>query len=694
MSVTTKKRKSDVKLDTCGSTSCELPSKKERPWFESAADDQNQMHTGRKSWLGGLKKMLKSTSTLKVRNKEGSSSQLDYGVQNQSDVSQISHASESSAVSDGIAVNLQRNADLRAFVHNEAHLPLAKSVSNNDQVEPEAVDDISVVESNTSSAGIKDEHVDSLSVASYCTPQRLKRGSAGRISSRSVPESYDIDTPLVRGLCNSVVRRAQSSISDVGGVFSRQRSLRMRERIITAASMEDVPEEEVVDHRNPRLEPPVEEEHFVDGQQFFDNFSSAEDINTSDHSHTPSSMGRRRSLWKVKSYLFGNNKSGKARDSPSGNSVSGTSMFCEDGEPQPQLDDSLVMETKSVSRRASLSSNILPNPSVAVGSSKMKRNPTSASNIQRISALFRKSSQTQEDRTTPEKKKNNTIVRRGSSLLKIGNETNRRNTLGNCSMNEGNTTLNTSRAHRRENEIRDRVRKFVNHITVSEHTATELIQMFGEEKSRRRARLNDSNDTVDMPEIEEGPGFDAVAVDVLPDGKPFSTTASAIVTDAMAGKIRYEIVSSFPAEGGGSLIGSEPEVFFVCPHSASQNHPKDEEGDAANRAMLINVRNAVMKAVTLWGNTTCTTPSTLLVYPMFCSSEAEWDAPETVKAVFDMLDAIVNTKRWRKNGTCILAGVTKNNGQLLRERYEQMKTLLEEHDDTSSLVETVYISKV
>uniref|UniRef100_A0A8R1IXQ1 Uncharacterized protein n=1 Tax=Caenorhabditis japonica TaxID=281687 RepID=A0A8R1IXQ1_CAEJA len=60
---------------------------------------------------------------------------------------------------------------------------------------------------------------------------------------------------------------------------------------------------------------------------------------------------------------------------------------------------------------------------------------------------------------------------------------------------------------------------------------------------------------------------------------------------------------------------------------------------------------------------------------MFCQSEAEWDSKATIDAIFLMLDGILlNARRWRANGKCILAGLTPNNVRLLKEKYDEVNS--------------------
>ncbi|KHJ91863.1 hypothetical protein OESDEN_08258 [Oesophagostomum dentatum] len=83
------------------------------------------------------------------------------------------------------------------------------------------------------------------SVASLCTPARdFKRGKSSRGSARSMPP----ESELIRGLCNSAIRRTFSSASDSVASphhFTRDRSMRLREKLLLSASMAELPEEEV-----------------------------------------------------------------------------------------------------------------------------------------------------------------------------------------------------------------------------------------------------------------------------------------------------------------------------------------------------------------------------------------------------------------------------------------------------------------
>ncbi|RCN32978.1 hypothetical protein ANCCAN_21202 [Ancylostoma caninum] len=83
------------------------------------------------------------------------------------------------------------------------------------------------------------------SAASLCTPARdFKRGKSNRGSARSMPP----ESELIRGLCNSAIRRTFSSVSDSIASpqrFTRERSMRLREKLLLSASMAELPEEEV-----------------------------------------------------------------------------------------------------------------------------------------------------------------------------------------------------------------------------------------------------------------------------------------------------------------------------------------------------------------------------------------------------------------------------------------------------------------
>ncbi|PIO58428.1 hypothetical protein TELCIR_20138, partial [Teladorsagia circumcincta] len=98
---------------------------------------------------------------------------------------------------------------------------------------------------SSESCASEDEIPYSVSAASLCTPAReFGRGTSHRGSARSMPPESD----LIRGLCNSAIRRTFSSVSDSLASpqrFDRSRSMRLREKLMLSASMAELPEEEV-----------------------------------------------------------------------------------------------------------------------------------------------------------------------------------------------------------------------------------------------------------------------------------------------------------------------------------------------------------------------------------------------------------------------------------------------------------------
>ncbi|KIH54764.1 hypothetical protein ANCDUO_15088, partial [Ancylostoma duodenale] len=146
---------------------------------------------------------------------------------------QISFRSDSSAVSGDSCVlppSFHRNKDLVRLVGNA---PLdAQNWGDGISFTTESISS----EDSSSHLG---------SAASLCTPARdFKRGKSNRGSARSMPP----ESELIRGLCNSAIRRTFSSVSDSIASpqrFTRERSMRLREKLLLSASMAELPEEEV-----------------------------------------------------------------------------------------------------------------------------------------------------------------------------------------------------------------------------------------------------------------------------------------------------------------------------------------------------------------------------------------------------------------------------------------------------------------
>ncbi|KAK6021416.1 hypothetical protein OSTOST_12911 [Ostertagia ostertagi] len=182
---------------------------------------------------------------------------------------------------------------------------------------------------SSESCSSEDEMPYSVSAASLCTPAReFGRGTSHRGSARSMPPESD----LIRGLCNSAIRRTFSSVSDSLASpqrFDRSRSMRLREKLLLSASMAELPEEEVAPLAT--CEEGVEE-----------NRTPVCDVEGS---------GRRSSLiWlRSKSRIFGSRKRGDATTTPLGTTALGTPLTGEDSTPSG---------TRSLRRSSASSSSI------------------------------------------------------------------------------------------------------------------------------------------------------------------------------------------------------------------------------------------------------------------------------------------------------------------------------------------------
>ncbi|KAJ1373639.1 hypothetical protein KIN20_036104 [Parelaphostrongylus tenuis] len=248
-----KKRKSDVHFDTPSPH----PIKKDRPWYtEEASLNSSKLpadKSRRRSLVGlgkGLLKKMRSSSALKDHNSRETTMALmsvststipvfkqaplnsRLGPMPEDQSSQCeSSAEESSGSSEVLARSFRRNKDLVRLVGN---------------VSTESQSDLSSEQASTfGSEALSSENISDLgSVASLCTPSRDFGREKTRGSSRSMPP----ESNLIRGLCNSAVRRTMSSVSDSLADpqrFTPARSIQLREKLALSASMADLPEEEV-----------------------------------------------------------------------------------------------------------------------------------------------------------------------------------------------------------------------------------------------------------------------------------------------------------------------------------------------------------------------------------------------------------------------------------------------------------------
>ncbi|KAK6016893.1 hypothetical protein OSTOST_17620 [Ostertagia ostertagi] len=247
-SSTQKKRKSDVNIDS----SSTLPTKKERPWYAEEASGGGKISVEkerRKSIIGlgkGLLKKMRSSSALKERNNRD------------------------------LTMTMASASTSRMPVFREPPLSVL-------------MDPMPEESSNT--------YASSARLRCVLPAREFGRGTSHRGSARSMPPESD----LIRGLCNSAIRRTFSSVSDSLASpqrFDRSRSMRLREKLLLSASMAELPEEEVAPLAT--CEEGVEE-----------NRTPVCDVEGS---------GRRSSLiWlRSKSRIFGSRKRGDATTTPLG----------------------------------------------------------------------------------------------------------------------------------------------------------------------------------------------------------------------------------------------------------------------------------------------------------------------------------------------------------------------------------------
>ncbi|EYB90581.1 hypothetical protein Y032_0218g2427 [Ancylostoma ceylanicum] len=381
-----KKRKSDVQLDP-NST---LPLKKDRPWYTEEVGggmkDASEKSSRRKSIVGlgkGLLKKMRSSSALKDRNSRDSTMSAMSSSTSAMPVfkhpslnitldpmpeDQISFRSDSSAVSGDSCVlppSFHRNKDLVRLVGNA---PVdAQNWGDGISFTTESVSS----EDSSSHLG---------SAASLCTPARdFKRGKSNRGSARSMPP----ESELIRGLCNSAIRRTFSSVSDSLASpqrFTRERSMRLREKLLLSASMAELPEEDVAPSATPN--------------------ETAEETTTP--IHVPEGSSRRSSLvWSTlrsKSRIFGSKKRGDGNSTPL--SVSTIEPPAnEDGTPSGRALSRSSVSSSSVQKRVSSAlkkgfglrgsnSNLAADLPARTPAGIIKRSSTTSKDRHRMSSTF------------------------------------------------------------------------------------------------------------------------------------------------------------------------------------------------------------------------------------------------------------------------------------------------------------------
>ncbi|CAI5445791.1 unnamed protein product [Caenorhabditis angaria] len=315
----TKKRKSDVNIDTCGTSSSDP--KKDRPWFHddpfNIQPSNDAKSSRRKSFLGNMLHKLKPS-------KDSHKSMSKLESLNHSDAhSSINSESSITSTESSKIPNIEKNAGLRTFVNRDSFTPVPPIDDKNE----DALSTSSKMSVETAdSFNLNDAMCHNATTSVFCTPSRtLNRNSNSRISTRSVPDHHvfqdsdESSANMFNSLCNSV-RRAPSTKSEGGGVNSmfgsqamrRSGRLQFNRRHMNASNMEDVPEEEPLASVTPAqtlCNEDGDEEVFVNGKEFFaDNTTESNDTNqrtsidssrlsiASEHRKTPGSVGRNNSI--------------------------------------------------------------------------------------------------------------------------------------------------------------------------------------------------------------------------------------------------------------------------------------------------------------------------------------------------------------------------------------------------------------
>uniref|UniRef100_A0A8R1DU12 Uncharacterized protein n=1 Tax=Caenorhabditis japonica TaxID=281687 RepID=A0A8R1DU12_CAEJA len=314
-----------------------------------------------------------------------------------------------------------------------------------------------------------------------------------------------------------------------------------------------------------------------------------------------------------------------------------------------------------------------------------KKTPSTSNLTQRLSSVFRRNSSSAFKDEFSDGNRRNTLNGYSSISSGIGSIASGISDSGySMTSRNGGQSISRNGSKREDENKRERSQRLLDRIIISDVPAGELLKMKMEILKKRdqkvmneqfETQLNESDSSTNLP--NELLNFDTIAVDVNPNGKPFSSVAATIIDEKIENTVRNEVM--FRPDRCGTITDCEPELIFVCqePTPSIQKNPNDSmcSNLDVNSDLLRNVRSGLCKSIEEWKKLSDSRESsTMLIYPMFCQSEAEWDSKATIDAIFLMLDGILlNARRWRANGKCILAGLTPNNVRLLKEKYDEVK---------------------
>uniref|UniRef100_A0A1I7T998 TLDc domain-containing protein n=1 Tax=Caenorhabditis tropicalis TaxID=1561998 RepID=A0A1I7T998_9PELO len=609
-------------------------------------------------------------------------------------------------------------------IHNTPIDGLLKQESNGITEDSLSVSSHMSVDTIGSTHTIEEDTVSIGSASAYCTPTRNPLTRNGlRTSTRSVSDrNSDDDMPpsLFRSLCNSAVRRVPNSKNDqMGTPMRRSMRMAMQKRNLNGMNMADVPEEEeaVLTSHSIRVSEPILEEgdgeRFGEAKEFFEKNVTSHEESGDEGSVSMSRLST----------------TSESRISNGSFSIGRKSSFLRKvwpgkSEPKERRLSDVFHSTESATinhRRASMVSFTndcsftgasISNTNVSVTSlastdspkkAKMRKKAPSSSNLtQRISSVFRRSSSSavkDDDICGQSSSHRNTLTGFSSISSGIGSIASAASDQGYGTIGSRNgQSISRSGSKRDDENKRERTRRLLDRIIISNVPAAELLRMKSEQIKKRdqkdldekfETQLNDTASSTNSH--QEHLNFDVVALDLKANGSPFSTTAASFIDEGLGNMVKEEIRTNYRPERCGSITDYEPEVVFVIPEQPQSNNRTLNDSISSNDVtsdLLRNVRSGLCKAIEEWKKITSERESsTMLIYPMFCQSEDEWDSKATIDALFLMLDGILmNVKRWRPNGKCILAGITPSNVQLLREKYDDLRQSVSTTEPDGALI--------